>query len=214
MMRLRRRTESDPASPKRSMTRRLIGPVAVTTALALVPAGLLVLEHAPAVAAPAVHTVPSTAKTTTGAVLVSKQVALLNQGAGSLDTLSQMLKASQSDVDATTAKTTLAVASSASTAAAASRTLAELVRTAKPTNAAQVAAANAAANTLTSSLAATSSGANALAKPVKVKILLKFCTVKFVAFPGFTLVIPGIIKIVIPPIIIKIRVPCFISGDF
>lgn len=209
-MRLRRLTDSDSASPKHRSSRHLVRPLAFLTAVALIPMGLLVLEHASAAApAPAVRLVKATH---TLGVAVNTQVATLTRSAGSLETVSQMLTASRTDVDAATARATLSVASEANAAAAASRNLATIVRTAKASDPAQVSAAVNAANTLKSTLAQTSQGANALATPAVTKI--KFCTIRIVVFPGFTLRIPGIITIVIPPIVIKIRVPCFISGDF
>ena len=207
----RRGTDSESAGTDRPKARRFVRPLALATSLALIPAGMLVLERASASASPAAHVVQAT-HAAAAPDAISSQVAALTSGAGKLQTISEMLTSNKASFDAHSAVSAAAVASSARQAATASRNLAAIAQTAKASPAA-VSAATAAATALKSSLSATRASAAALAARPAIGAIA-FCNVTFTAFGGFTLVIPGIITIVIPPIIITIRVPCFLSGIF
>ena len=185
--------------------------VAILVALALATAGLLMLEHGQsASAAPAPRVVHAAHA---GAVTqVSSQVAALSSGAGKLQSMSEMLRANKSSFDGASAASAAATASSASQAAAASRQLAAIA--AARASATTRSAASAAASALSSALASTRTNAAALAARQVIIFPIAFCNVTFTAFPGLTVDIPGIIHIVIPPVIVTIRIPCFLSGIF
>jgi len=182
--------------------------VAVLVALALAAGGLLIMERGPsASAAPAAHVVQTSHAAVSSQI--SSQVSALTQGAGKLQTVSEMLKSNQAALDTATAAKAATVASSASTAATASRSLASVVQSARATPAAAASAADA----LKAALTSTRTSAAALsARPAAAGIT--FCTVTFTVFGGLVIDIPGIIHIVIPPIVVTIRVPCFLSGIF
>jgi hypothetical protein len=207
----RRGTDAESSGTDRPRTRRFVRPLALATSLALITAGMLVLERASAAASPATHVVRASHGSAAPSA-VSSQVAALTSGAGKLQTISEMLTSNKASFDAHAAVNAAAVASSASQAATASRNLAAIAQTANA-NSAAASAANAAATALKSSLSATRAGAAALAARPAIGAIA-FCRVTFTAFGGLTIVIPGIITIVIPPVIITINVPCFLSGIF
>jgi hypothetical protein len=199
--------KSDAPSEKleRPGRRRLIALVAVLSACSLIPGGLA-LESASASAASAPRPV-HTAKVPSVVIRVGAQAATLERSAGTLDAMSQMLKAAMPVLDSATAQSAQTVAAAAAGAASASRDLAQLVQTSKKAKVLP------AANKLQSALNLTEqSAARLVARPSRERI--KFCTIRFVAFPGIKIIIPGIGRIVIRPIIITLRVPCFISGLF
>ncbi len=184
--------------------------VAILVALALATAGLLMLEHGQsASAAPAPRIVHATHAAAVSQV--SSQVAALSSSAGQLQSMSAMLTSNKSAFDAAAAVHAAATASSAAEAAAASRQLASIAQTAKASVASR-SAASAAASALSSALGSTRTNAAALAARQATTSPIAFCNVTFTAFPGLTIDIPGIIHIVIPPVIVTIRIPCFLSG--
>jgi flagellin-like hook-associated protein FlgL len=183
--------------------------VAVLVALALSAGGLLIMERgSQASAAPAAHVVRTAHAA--AASQVSSQVSALTRGAGSLQTVSEMLKSNRAAFDTATAAKAATVASSAATAATASRSLASVVQSARATPA----AASAAASALQSALQSTRTSAASLGARQAVVIGIEFCNVTFTVFGGLVIDIPGILHLVIPPIVITISVPCFLSGIF
>jgi hypothetical protein len=176
-------------------------------AVALAAAGMLLLERSPASAASAPHVVHVARQPSVSAASVRALVAPLNSASSQLRGTASLLTQTLPDLDATTAARTVDVASSATQAA----TLSQQLATAASSRVVDAARANTLAGQLQGALTATQAKA-AAASRAPIVFPITFCNFTIQIGP-IIIDIPQLhIHIVIGPIFIHFRAPCFLSG--